>query len=129
MKHIGLCEITGDKFRIIPIKLESVRPFIYNQFELKQFSNIIKNQEDIEKILCDKIDEALKEVDLGRKNEPKIYNDLLPIIRLKIEYSGYSMVRTIQMLRKYSDKIANINDVIQFWKKTDIFNTEKEIII
>jgi len=125
MKHIGLCEITGDKFRIIPIKLESVRPFIYNQFELKQFSNIIKNQEDIEKILCDKIDEALKEVDLGRKNEPKIYNDLLPIIRLKIEYSGYSMVRTIQMLRKYYDKIANINDVIQFWKKTDIFNTEK----
>ena len=125
MKHIGLCEITGDKFRILPIKLESVRPFIYNQFELKQFSNIIKNQEDIEKILCDKIDEALKEVDLGRKNEPKIYNDLLPIIRLKIEYSGYSMVRTIQMLRKYSDKIANINDVIQFWKKTDIFNIEK----
>ena len=125
MKHIGLCEITGDKFRILPIKLESVRPFIYNQFELKQFSNVINSQDDIEKILCDKIDEALNEVDLGRKNEHKIYNDLLPIIRLKIEYSGYSMVRTIQMLRKYSDKIANINDVIQFWKKTDIFNTEK----
>ena len=35
------------------------------------------------------------------------------------------MVRTIQLLRKYSDKISNINDVIQFWKKTDIFNTEK----
>ena len=125
MKHIGLCEITGDKFRILPIKLESVRPFIYNQFELKQFSNVINSQDDIEKILCDKIDEALEEVDSGRKKEPKIYNDLLPIIRLKIEYSGYSMVRTIQMLRKYSDKIANINDVIQFWKKTDIFNTEK----
>ena len=35
------------------------------------------------------------------------------------------MVRTIQLLRKYSDEISNINDVIQFWKKTDIFNTEK----
>ena len=35
------------------------------------------------------------------------------------------MDRTIQLLRKYSDKISNTNDVIQFWKKTDIFNTEK----
>jgi hypothetical protein len=35
------------------------------------------------------------------------------------------MIRTIQLLRKYSDKIFNINDVIQFWKKTDIFNIEK----
>jgi hypothetical protein len=33
--------------------------------------------------------------------------------------------RTIQLLRKYSDEISNINDVIQFWKKTDIFNIEK----
>ena len=123
IKHIGLCEITGDKFRILPIKLESVRPFIYNQFELKQFSDKINNQDDIETILCNKIDECLNEVEIGRKN--KIYNDLLPIIRLKIEYTGYSMVRTIQLLRKYSDKISNINDVIQFWKKTDIFNTEK----
>ena len=39
IKHIGLCEITGDKFRILPIKLESVRPFIYNQFKLKQYSD------------------------------------------------------------------------------------------
>ena len=35
------------------------------------------------------------------------------------------MDRTIQLLRKYSDEISNINDVIQFWKKTEIFNTEK----
>ena len=41
IKHIGLYEITVDKFRILPIKLESVRPFIYNQFELKQFSDKI----------------------------------------------------------------------------------------
>ncbi len=69
------------------------------------------------------IDECLNKVEIGRKN--KIYNDLLPIIRLKIEYIGYFMVRTIQLLRKYSDKISNVNDVIQFWKKTDIFNSEK----
>jgi hypothetical protein len=67
MKHIGLCEITGDKFRILPIKLESVRPFIYNQFELKQFSDKINNQDDIETILCNKIDECLNEVKLEEK--------------------------------------------------------------
>ena len=53
------------------------------------------------------------------------YADGAKVVYKDIEYTGYSMIRTIQLLRKYSDKISNINDVIQFWKKTEIFNTEK----
>ena len=112
-----------EKLQEINLEFYLLNQKVSDQFELKQFSDKINNQDDIETILCNKIDECLNEVEIGRKN--KIYNDLLPIIRLKIEYTGYSMVRTIQLLRKYSDKISNINDVIQFWKKTDIFNTEK----
>lgn len=122
-KHIGMCEIKGKQFRIIPIRLESLRPFIYFQFELKQFHDRIKIAEDIERILDEKIEEALSEVEQGRKSDPKTMNDLLPLIRLKIEYTGYEMVRTNFIVSKYSGKIANLKDVLQFWKKkSDLFS-------
>lgn len=126
-KCIGLCEINRDRFRIIPIKLETVRPFIYNQFELRQFADRITNTDDIERIIDEKINEALTEVENGRTKENKIYNDLIPIIRLKIEYTGYAMTRTNTILSKYSGKIANLNDVIQFWKKGEVFSLKKAL--
>ena len=126
-KCIGLCEINKDRFRIIPIKLETVRPFIYNQFELRQFADRITNTDDIERIIDEKINEALTEVENGRTKENKIYNDLIPIIRLKIEYTGYAMTRTNTILSKYSGKIANLNDVIQFWKKGEVFSLKKAL--
>ena len=126
-KCIGLCEINRDRFRIIPIKLETVRPFIYNQFELRQFADRITNTDDIERIIDEKINEALAEVENGRTKENKIYNDLIPIIRLKIEYTGYAMTRTNTILSKYSGKIANLNDVIQFWKKGEVFSLKKAL--
>jgi double-strand break repair protein MRE11 len=30
-KHIGLLEVKDDQFRISPVKLQTVRPFIYHQ--------------------------------------------------------------------------------------------------
>ena len=126
-KCIGLCEINKDRFRIIPIKLETVRPFIYNQFELRQFADRITNTDDIERIIDEKINEALTEVENGRTKENKIYNDLIPIIRLEIEYTGYAMTRTNTILSKYSGRIANLNDVIQFWKKGEVFSLKKAL--
>ncbi|MCQ2820507.1 MAG: metallophosphoesterase [archaeon] len=125
MKHMGLCEIKGDSFRIIPVKLNTVRPFIYDQFELKDYAEQLNGTEDIEKLIERKIEEALEKVEEGRKADPKIYNDLLPIIRIKIEYSGYALIRTSFLIGKYSGKVANLNDMIQFWKKGDIFSVKR----
>ena len=123
-KHIGLLEINKDKFRIIPIKLETQRPFIYDQFELKQFADKIKSQEDIEKIVEQKVVECLDKINEGRKCTPKLYNDLLPLIRLKIEYSGYTIIKMNSILNKFSNLVANPGDMVQFWKKSEIFNVK-----
>ena len=123
-KHIGLLEINKDKFRIIPIKLETQRPFIYEQFELKQFADKIKSQEDIEKIVEQKVVECLDKINEGRKCTPKLYNDLLPLIRLKIEYSGYTIIKMNSILNKFSSLVANPGDMVQFWKKSEIFSVK-----
>ena len=75
-----------EKLQEINLEFYLLNQKVSDQFELKQFSDKINNQDDIETILCNKIDEWINEVEIGRKN--KIYNDLLPIIRLKIEYIG-----------------------------------------
>ena len=123
-KHIGLLEINKDKFRIIPIKLETQRPFIYDQFELKQFADKIKSQEDIEKIIEQKVADCLEKISEGRKSTPRLYNDLLPLIRLKIEYSGYTIIKMNSILNKFSNMVANPGDMVQFWKKSEIFSVK-----
>ena len=121
-KHIGLCEINQDKFRIIPIKLETQRPFIYEQFELKQYADKIQGQEDIENLIESKVQECLDKVEKGKKSNPRLYNDLLPLIRLKIEYSGYTIIKMNSILNKFSNLVANPGDMVQFWKKSEMFN-------
>jgi double-strand break repair protein MRE11 len=118
-KHIGLLEVEKDRFRVVPVKLNTVRPFIYQQFELKSYSTRINSQEDIEKIIEEKIETLLEEAKIQHEGNP-----LIPIIRLKIEFSGYMIIRTNFILSKFSNKIANPNDVIQFFKKGDIFKVK-----
>jgi double-strand break repair protein MRE11 len=119
-KHIGLLEVYLDKFRVIPIKLQTVRPFIYQTFELKNFAGDINANEDIEKIIEEKIEEMLREAKDQYPTSP-----LIPILRMKVEFSGYMMIRTNFIVSKYNGKIANLNDVIQFYKKGDIFKIKR----
>jgi double-strand break repair protein MRE11 len=119
-KHIGLLEVFGDKFRVLPIRLQTVRPFIYQTFELKNHAGRINTNEDIEKIIEERIEEMLREA-----KEQYPMSPLVPILRMKVEFSGYMMIRTNFIVSKYGGKIANLNDVIQFYKKGDIFRLKR----
>jgi double-strand break repair protein MRE11 len=130
-KSIGLLEVHLDKFRIIPLKLETVRPFIYQQFELRNYAYRLHVSEDVEKLIEEKIEEMLIEASNSRKNQnpSQMIEDneqinqiqTLPILRMKIEFSGYQMTRTNFIVSKFSGRIANPNDVIQFYKKGEPF--------
>lgn len=113
-KHIGLLEVYLEKFRIVPIKLNTVRPFLYQTIELKTFGHRINDASDIEKLIEEKIVEMLNESKSLYPNHP-----LIPILRLKVESSGYNIIRTNHILSKFSGKIANPNEVIQFYKKLE----------
>lgn len=59
MKHVGMLEVFETSFRIVPVKLETVRPFIYDSFELKD--KHINNSDDIERVIIEKIENCLVE--------------------------------------------------------------------
>ena len=81
---------------------------------MKDYSLSISSNEDIERIIETKIEEMLKEKALVFPS-----NNSIPILRVKIEITGYNMIRTNFLISKYNGKIANPADVIQYHKKTD----------
>jgi hypothetical protein len=81
---------------------------------MKDYALSITSNEDIERIIESKIEEMLKEKEF---NFPA--NNQIPILRVKIEITGYNMIRSNFLISKYSGKIANLADVIQYHKKTD----------
>ncbi len=120
-KHIGLLEINLDKFRIVPIKLDTVRPFVFSQMELKHYADKIKKQEDVEKIIEEKLEEmlvdALNQVSISKNSDSNDYinEDIdskskrnLPILRIKIEFSGYQITRTNFIVSKFAGRLLKI---------------------
>jgi double-strand break repair protein MRE11 len=111
-KCIGLLEVNLDRFRIVPLKLDTVRPFVYQQLELKSFAYRLNTQDDVEKFVEEKIEEMLIEASSCDKNEETEiqFNGLnslrknLPIIRLKIEFTGYQITRTNFIISKFAGK-------------------------
>jgi len=81
---------------------------------MKDYALSITSNEDIERIIDSKIEEMLKE-----KETHFPTNNQIPILRVKIEITGYNMIRSNFLVSKYSGKIANLADVIQYHKKTD----------
>ncbi len=110
-KHIGVLEVSLDRFRIVPVKLDSVRPFIYQQFELRSVSHMITKQDDVEKIIEEKIEEMLEEAEKSQEekdpdniNSFSLAKKILPLIRLKIEFSGYQITRTNFIVSKFAGR-------------------------
>ena len=52
---------------------------------------------------------------------------LTPLIRLKIEFTGFELVRTNFLVSRYTNKIANLKDVIQFYKKKEN-SSQRELV-
>lgn len=67
--------------------------------ELKHYKERIKNQQDIEHLLLELIDEMILE---AKENNPN--SVLAPLIRLKIEFTGFELVRTNFLISKYTNK-------------------------
>ncbi|XP_039012909.1 double-strand break repair protein MRE11-like isoform X3 [Hibiscus syriacus] len=89
-KHVLLLEIKGNQYRPTKIPLTSVRPFEYTEV-----SNLIE------------------------KSHKKAVNgsgDKLPLIRVKVDYSGFMTINPQRFGQKYVGKVANPQDILIFSK-------------
>ncbi|GAA5987395.1 hypothetical protein JCM10908_001939 [Rhodotorula pacifica] len=134
-KHVGLIKIQGKEFEFEPIRLRSVRPFIFEDIALSTYHD--KQTDDrkklmskvaVNKYLKSKVNELIEK---ANQEWDELHPDedgsdrLLPLIRLRVDYSGgpdgngYFEVGNPQRFgQDFVDKVANPRDVVQFHRKS-----------
>ncbi|XP_043286064.1 double-strand break repair protein MRE11 [Venturia canescens] len=121
-KHVGLLKVNKTRFNMKPIKLKTVRPFVFESIRLKD----VDIQADYTKPLADfvyqYIDEYIQNVIIpktalqltGHPQQPT-----LPLVRLRIFYDeDAQLFDPARISRKYHDTVANPRDMIIFRKES-----------
>ncbi|KAF0890853.1 hypothetical protein E2562_004328 [Oryza meyeriana var. granulata] len=113
-KHVLLLEIKGNQYRPTKIPLRSVRPFQYAEVVLKDEVDVDPNDQASVLEHLDKIVRNLIE----KSNQPTASRSdtKLPLIRIKVDYSGFSTINPQRFGQKYVGKVANPQDILIFSK-------------
>lgn len=133
-KHVAVLSITGKDFKVEPIRLKTVRPFVMEDLVLRddaKFKQHLKkssNRTHITQFLVSKVEmliERAKEEWTEAQEEPDPDEELeapLPLIRLRVDYTGpaggsYEVENPQRFSNRFVGKVANTNDVISFFRK------------
>lgn len=112
-KHAGVIEITAGEFVFKPIFLKRARPLIHKTLELQEYFNTTNQR------LFESNDTANKEAIVAKKLQEEIeamlekyHHDhqnaqMLPLVRIKVEYTGFDIVRVRNIEAKFQGKVAN----------------------
>lgn len=128
-KHVYILSIKGKDFSLKPIRLKTVRSFVMKDVVLKNtgLSATSSNKKEVLNFLMMEV-----ELMIGRANslwkeanielfDEGIFKDEdipLPLIRLRVEYSGgYEVENPRYFSNRFVGKVANINDVVLFYKR------------
>ncbi|CAD8186647.1 unnamed protein product [Paramecium pentaurelia] len=119
IKQAGLFTLTQNQMKFESIKLEkSYRPMIYKNIELNELIKIsdnnlkISNQELAEKLLFDFV-----EKELINYYQTSQYRQKKPLLRIKVEYSGFELMRMRYIETKFADRVSNPDQIFKFWEK------------
>lgn len=102
----------GDiQHRIMEHRLERVRPFKFKTISLMEQHGVYSTSEHSVKE-CVKWTLESMVAESYRQNP-----DMLPLIRLRIDYSGYDLIRCQEIQQKFAGKVANPDDMLLWMKK------------
>ncbi|KAI5960797.1 MRE11 [Candida pseudojiufengensis] len=123
-KKVFIMNIKGNDYSIEPIELKTVRPFVLREIVLSKTDLIpgAASKADVIAYLIDEVEKSIEKANLSyKRSHPDLADDAkipLPLIRLRVEYSGgYEIENVRRFSNQFVGKIANVNDVVQFYKK------------
>lgn len=137
-KHVAVVSVTGREFSVEKHRLKTVRPFVTAEVVLatdKRFKGLEKkkdNRPELTRRLMEVVEEmieeanvewdSLQDADVNENERPR------PLIRLKVEYTApegghYDIENPQRFSNRFSDKVANTNDVVYFYRKRTMQST------
>ncbi|KAJ4981183.1 hypothetical protein NE237_032020 [Protea cynaroides] len=125
-KHVLLLEIKGNQYRPSKIPLKSVRPFEYAEVVLKDEKDIDPNDqtsvlEHLDKVVRNLIEKSSRMAVSGSEIR-------LPLVRIKVDYSGFMTINPQRFGQKYVGKVANPQDILIFSKASKRHHSHGEKI-
>lgn len=120
-KHCGILHVYQEKFKMVKIPLETVRPFVFKSIDLQSYAEeygfdegdieskvISLAKKHVEKMIL----EAEKKI-TGHPEQPT-----LPLIRLRCVYEKEEhMFNAIRFGQEYAKRVANPGDLVKFKKQ------------
>lgn len=137
-KHVAVVSVTGREFSVEKHRLKTARPFVTAEIVLatdKRFKGLERKKENrpeltrrLMEVVEEMIEEAnaewdsLQDADVNENDRPR------PLIRLKVEYTApegghFDIENPQRFSNRFSDKVANTNDVVSFYRKKTMQST------
>jgi len=123
-KHCGLLEIKGSQFRLKPIPLQTVRPFVIEDVVLASEGLDPDEPDKIDEFLASKVEEMIAKASEENPSPPG-QTPRKPLIRLRVEYTGFDTVSTQKFGQRFVGKVANPKDILLFHKRRSTSSTGK----
>jgi double-strand break repair protein MRE11 len=130
-KKICMLEIYKDQYRFEEIDLRTVRPFVMDTIALQNFEELDdekNNPEEIAEFLSAKVEEMIETAKTKWEEQSKGVSETsgpgkllkqygkalqLPLIRLKVDYSGgFASVNPQRFGQRFADRVANPADIL-----------------
>ncbi|EAU34091.1 double-strand break repair protein mus-23 [Aspergillus terreus NIH2624] len=142
-KHVAILSITGREFKCEPIRLKSVRPFVMKEIVLSEEKGAQKlarkenNRTEVTRFLMAIVEELIEQAKaewLEMQDDTAEDEELevpLPLVRLRVEIStpeggSYDCENPQRFSNRFVGKVANVNDVVQFYRKKKSATTRKK---
>lgn len=124
-KYVCIMSITGKEFSVEKFPLKTVRPFKMETVVLSADSFIEPGPDtkiEVTKWMIRKveklIDQAKAEWNENHLDDETDESPPLPLIRLRVEYSGgYEVENPTRFSNRFVGRVANVNDVVQYFRK------------
>lgn len=147
-KHVAIVSITGREFKSEPIRLKTVRPFIFKDFVLAEDKDAVKiakkdeHKSELTRLLIAKVEELIEQAQADwleaqeeggvREGDEETAEPPLPLIRLRVDTtppeSGvkFDCENPQRFSNRFMEKVANTNDVIQFHQKKKVASRQNQ---
>lgn len=116
-KHVVLFEINRERYRTVNFPLESVRPFTHDNVTLQDHVEVAgEDSEAITAFLENKVEYMIQKANsraVGGRDT------MLPLIRLRVDYTGFSTINAQRFGQKFVGKVANPHDIL-LWHKAPV---------
>ncbi|KAJ5611342.1 hypothetical protein N7510_008061 [Penicillium lagena] len=136
-KQVAILSITGREFTSEPVRLKSVRPFVMREIVLSEEKGAQKlarkenNRTEVTRFLMSIVEELIEEAkaewremhgDQVDEADDETREIPLPLVRLRVEIStpeggSYDCENPQRFSNRFVGKVANVNDVVQFYRK------------